>query len=324
MVGMVTSRNGTMPGTRAMLATYDHARTEGERLIAAAAVMETLRKALSKEDDLSLATPTPTAVAPSQASQLFGKRRRCHCSRTLYNGDIWAGYRVADTFALAPSKPVGGNPSTRLGITTTPNKYPGSIASQYAALKGAQPATSMLGAARIMHLLADQKATALKLEEPGSHVVLMHVRIGDVLETSLSRLSNPHELRQPNAHDTKCPRGAWLSNLGKPTGDGLPPQVREIHLVSGAHTPKIAYPYSCCLLETLITDLRSQGYRVKRLPPGSPDEDLARATRYAHFIPTSRGFSALMALMAFLSGRRVHVFSDAPGKSMEEAILCLL
>ena len=82
-----------------------------------------------------------------------------------------------------------------------------------------------------------------------------------------------------------------------------------------------AYPY---LLETLITDLTSQGYRVKRLPPGSPDEDLARAARYAHFIPTSRGFSALMALMAFLSGRRVHVFSDAPGKSMEEAILCLL
>jgi hypothetical protein len=177
--------------------------------------------------------------------------------------------------------------------------FPNSIATEYMKKSKTQRNYSILE-----NILRERTKKTDDL--PGDKDLVVHLRVGDVVEYNKSSLIEiitkytHYNLFSPISNYT-CPIRNIQEKLDKLNGD----EIQKIILVAGSHY-NILTPKSCRYIDIMKKYLEDKGYNVELRLGKEPDADFVFMSNSKYFIPSCSGnYTKLIKVMVKIMGGKV-------------------
>ena len=185
--------------------------------------------------------------------------------------------------------------------------FPNSIASQYLSK------TKRLNDTRVLSTTVDQFVSSHKIPIPADDVMVMHLRVGDVIDRTslpvdefLNRRVNSvmamygHDAEGWSPFYVRC-LASFDRVLEKTKGLGF----HKISFVYGFHVI-MSIEKSKEYLAALVQYAESKGFEVEMVTHTDADVSFAYACNAKHFIPGGGGFSKMMSEVVKAKGNHVY------------------
>ena len=185
--------------------------------------------------------------------------------------------------------------------------FPNSIASRYLSK------TNRLNDTRVLSTVVDQFVSSHKIPIPADDVMVMHLRVGDVIDRTslpvdefLNRRVNSvkamygHDAEGWSPFYVRC-LASFDRVLEKTKGLGF----HKISFVYGFHVI-MSIEKSKEYLAALVQYAESKGFEVEMVTHTDADVSFAYACNAKHFIPGGGGFSKLMSEVVKAKGNHVY------------------
>ena len=141
---------------------------------------------------------------------------------------------------------------------------------------------------------------------PGDKELIVHLRVGDVVEYNKSSLIEiitkyTHYNLFSHISNYTCPIRNIQEKLDKLNGD----EIEKIILVAGSHH-NILTPKSCLYIDVMKKYLEDKGYNVELRLGKEPDDDFIFMSNSKYFIPSCGGhYTKLIKVMVKIMGGKV-------------------
>jgi hypothetical protein len=186
--------------------------------------------------------------------------------------------------------------------------FPDSIASQYLRK------TKRLNDMNVLGNIVDGFVTSRKIKPPADDVMVMHLRVGDVidgtsvpLEDFLNRRVNSYfALFQIEPKGFSPVYVRCLASFDRALNKTKELGFHKISFVYGFHIKNKSIQKSKMYIAHLKQYAQSQGFEVETITDADADVSFAYACSAKHFIPGGGGFSKLMAKVVRHKGNDVH------------------
>jgi len=188
------------------------------------------------------------------------------------------------------------------------SRFPHSLATEYMNLvpRGSSSAKILANLIEKRRSKISLNATAEALPTPGELVI--HVRIGDVIE--LANRTVKEMLHRPTYFYDDAPPAPWHQYV-KPLAyfkDIIlqSKHFKRVAIVAASHIKLSSYPKSCQYLTILKSYFDGHGFENVRLRTGRlPDDDVIFMTSASAFLPSGGTFSKMIAKIVSLNGGEI-------------------
>ena len=193
--------------------------------------------------------------------------------------------------------------------------FPNSIASQYLRK------TKRLSDIDVLSNIVDEFVTNHGMDMPAKDVMVMHLRVGDVIDRTsipVDDFLNQRVNSFKAIYGYDCTQYGWspvyvrcLASFDRALKKTKELGFRKISLVYGFHIkPGIKAPYTIQkskeYLAALMKYAQSQGFEVEMITHTDADVSFAYACKAKHFMPGGGGFSKLMSKVVRAKGNYVY------------------
>jgi len=196
----------------------------------------------------------------------------------LYNGDVWANYRLGDVYLLSKNDRMY-DPGYYENILYHKTMYPGTIANEYI------NKNTLLGTNE--KLLREIIEKRVKDRSIYPDTLFLHIRVGDVLCVKDNEWIN--KVNGP-LYYSKVGDRVWWNNIIDYIRKN---NISKVVIVSGSHKNK-CLKESTDYLEDRKRFLEKNGLVVSYRLGQSPDEDLIMCYYVKHFITTGGGYGNMI------------------------------
>jgi hypothetical protein len=188
-------------------------------------------------------------------------------------------------------------------------QFPRSIAAQY--LKQTKSINDM----KVLSNIVDEYVTSRNLRIPADDAMVMHLRVGDVIDGTKvpvhdflnRRVDSWQALFGPDEPCTWSPVYVrCLASFDRALKKTEELGIHKISLVYGFHINHHTILKSKRYLASLVVYAQSKGFEVELITDQDADVSFAYACNAKHFIPGGGGFSKLMAKVVRQKGNAVH------------------